>query len=149
MTLQARNLERNLARNRLKNRLKNLEVNSPIGMAAQWQGRDDFHRVLGWHLSHGYVWSGADSFIVGRPIPRDALEQADEFIAYDKKISDVWFVWLAAGKGAFARFLEVAPFKLPYVAWHRNKGENQKLKVWSWDQYDRVTQRFRKKQNGN
>jgi len=129
-------------------------VNSPIANAAKWAiesdtGDNHFHGLLSFHLRHGYVWSGDDCFILGRPIPRDALSQADEFVAYDKKISDVWFVWLAAGKGAFARFLEVAPFKLPYVAWHRNKGKNERLKVWSWDQYDRVTQRFRRSNNGN
>lgn len=124
-------------------------MNSPIVTASEWAGHDDFHRVLGWHLQHGYVWSGADAFIVGRPIPKHCLEQADEFISWDKNICDVWFVWLAAGKQSLQRFIEVAPFKLPYVAWHRNKKDQQTLKVWSWDQYDRVTKRFRRKKNGN
>ena len=123
-------------------------MNNPIVKAAAWQGHDDFHRVLGWHLQHGYVWSGGDCFIVGRPVPRELLGHADEFIAWDKEVSDVWFVWLASGERALHRFLEVAPFKLPYVAWHRNKLSKEKLKVWSWDQYERVTRRFRRRNNG-
>ena len=121
-------------------------MNNPIFTAAEWAGRDDFHRVLGWHLQHGYVWSGSDCFIMGRPVPHDCLEQAGEFVVWDKDICDVWFVWLGAGQRARAlqRFLEVAPFKLPYVAWHRKKKGVEKVKLWTWEQYDRVSKRFRK-----
>lgn len=121
-------------------------MNNPIYTAAEWAGRDDFHRVLGWHLQHGYVWSGSDCFIMGRPVPHDCLAQADEFVAWDRDVCDVWFVWLGAGQRARAlqRFLEVAPFKLPYVAWHRKKKGVETMKVWTWKQYDRVTKRFRR-----
>ena len=135
----------NLRKNRAK---KNLEVNSPLQKAIEWAG-DDFNKVFNWHLANGYMWSGNDSFIMGRPIPKDCLMYADQFIKWPLDICDVWFVWLGAGRNPFQRFLEVAPFKLPYVAWHRKKLSQETLKVWSWDQYDRVTKRFRSKKNGN
>ena len=122
-------------------------VSNPIYNAATWAGRngtelDDFHHLLGWHLEHGYVWSGVDCFIMGRPVPKECLGDALELIAWDKSVCDVWFVWLAAGKRPLQRFLEVAPFKMPYVAWHRKKKGMERFKVWSWDQYDRVSKRF-------
>ena len=130
-------------------------MNSPILKAGAWASfngmeRDDFHRVLGWHLQHGHVWSGSDCFIMGRPVPKGRLGEAGELIEWPQAECDVWFVWLASGNRPLQRFLEVAPFKLPYVAWHRKKNGMERFKVWSWDQYDRVTKRFTgDKKNGN
>ena len=124
-------------------------MNSPRQKAIDWAGRGDFNAVFNWHLANGYMWSGRDCFIMGRPVPKDCLEYADQLIEWPEDICDVWFVFLGAGKDALQRFLEVAPFKLPYVAWHRKKFSQDKLKVWTWDQYNRVTKRFRRIENGN
>jgi len=124
-------------------------VSNPIAKAVEWSGINEFNYVFNWHLANGYVWSGSDCFIMGRPIPKDCLSKADQFISWPKSECNVWFVWFGAGENALQRFLEVAPFKLPYVSWHRKTNEKEKLKVWTWKQYDRVTKRFRRKKNGN
>ena len=116
---------------------------SPIQAARVSYDEDSqytFEQDLGWHMHNAYVWSGKDAFVMGRPMPKNKLEsEAASRKSYDLPDCDVWFVWLGAGKAALKRFLEVAPFKLPFVAWHR-KGDN--LKVYPWDDYERKVKRY-------
>lgn len=99
-----------------------------------------FEQDLVWHLHNAYVWSGDDAFIMGRPMPRSKIEsEAATTTTYPLEECDTWFVWRGAGEGALARFLEVAPFKLPYVAWHRR---GDQLKIYKWKTYERKVQRY-------
>ena len=99
-----------------------------------------FEGDLVWHLHNAYVWSGDDAFILGRPMPNAKVaEECTHKTTYPVEDCDTWFVWLGAGKSALKRFLEVAPFKLEYVAWHRR---GAKLKIYKWKDYERKVNRY-------
>jgi len=129
-------------------------MNEPIKTAAEWAiesgtGGNNFYRLLSWHLQHGIVFSGNDCFLMARPIPKERVYQDGGTLKFwDKSDCDTWYVWLAAGKNCLSRLLEIAPYKLPYVAWHREKQNTEKLKFWSWEHYEKVTNKFRRKTNG-
>jgi hypothetical protein len=116
---------------------------SPIQAARVSHDADSqstFEQDLVWHMHNAYVWSGEDAFIMGRPMPKSKLEsEAASRTTYQISDCDTWFVWRGAGKAPLKRFLEVAPFKLPFVAWHR-KGD--RLKVYSWDIYERKVKKY-------
>ena len=100
-----------------------------------------FEEDLCFYLKSGYVYSGRDHFIMGRPITK----RYDGFVLdYGFRFNDpnAWFVYLAAGKGALSRFLDIAPFKLEWVCWHKEKAERPKLKYYKWDHYKRKVKRW-------
>tara|TARA_Y100000004_G_scaffold75152_1_gene84436 strand:- start:113 stop:478 length:366 start_codon:yes stop_codon:yes gene_type:complete len=116
---------------------------SPIQAAKASHDEDSqstFEQDLVWHLHNAYVWSGKDAFIMGRPMPKSKVkEEAASRTTYSLAESDTWFVWRGAGKFALKRFLEVAPFKLPYVAWHRR---GDKLKIYTWEDYEKKVNKY-------
>ena len=116
---------------------------SPIQQAKQSHEENSitsFEQDLVWHLHNAYVWSGDDAFIMGRPMPRSKIEsEAATTTTYPLEKCDTWFVWRGAGEGALARFLEVAPFKLPFVAWHRR---GDQLKIFKWKTYERKVNKY-------
>ena len=124
-------------------------VNNPIKTAGHWAidsgtGRDNFNHVLAWHLQHGLIWSGDDCFVMARPIPSKFVkDKAGKLISWKKVECDMWYVWYAAGKNMLIRFLEVAPYPLPYVAWHREKLGLEKLKTWTWEHYKKVCKKLK------
>jgi hypothetical protein len=87
----------------------------------------------------GYIYSGDDFFIMARPINR-----RDDYFLLDKKFKfknpNSWFVYLAAGKGALHRFIEIAPFKTKWVCWHRRT--NSELKYHSWNLYEKKVKKW-------
>lgn len=104
-----------------------------------------FEEDLVWHLHNAYVWSGKDAFVMGRPMPKDKLDDEGATTkTYPKEDCDTWFVWRGAGKAALKRFLEVAPFKLPYVAWHRR---GDQLRIYTWKEYENKVKRYGIKKN--
>ena len=107
-----------------------------------------FEGDLVWHLHNAYVWSGDDAFVMGRPMPKEKVaEECTHKTTYPIEDCDTWFVWLGSGNGhknhghksALKRFLEVAPFKLEYVAWHRR---GAKLKIYKWKTYERKVDKY-------
>jgi hypothetical protein len=94
----------------------------------------DFTHDLAVYLSLGFVYSGADAFIMARPIERSQLQWWNDW-HYTPNKPDTWFVFLAAGEGNLARFQQLAPYKLPYIAWHRR--ENRKPHVYDWTKFER------------
>lgn len=71
------------------------------------------------HMRSGYVFSTPESFIMGRPVWREAppVELYDIEYAFPRVIQDAWFVWAYAGDIAHAlRFL---PYRLPWVIFQR------------------------------
>jgi len=125
-----------------------ININQPIAKAVEWAGNEDFDNTFGWHLLHGYVWSNPSIFLMARPVPKHSIENAGELVIYDRSVCDVWYVWLAAGVNPFQKFLKVAPFKLPYVAWHRDTEEVERFKIWSWDHFNKVTKELRTIRHG-
>ena len=99
-----------------------------------------FEGDLVWHLHNAYVWSGDDAFIMGRPMPKEKVaEECALKTTYPVDDCDTWFVWLGSGKSALKRFLEVAPFKMEYVSWHRNGAQ---LKIYKWKDYERKVNKY-------
>ena len=77
----------------------------------------EFTRLVASYLSGGYVYSGPDAFILARPV------------------EDAWFVRLAVGRGALGRFLQMMPYRLPYVQWERKLGTSARR--WSLETFER------------
>lgn len=79
----------------------------------------DFWTDLHLHLSHGYVFSTPESFIIGRPVSR--LARSDEITnpAHIFTDPDAWLVYLASGN-SLRVFFRYEPFPLPWIGWERN-----------------------------
>lgn len=101
----------------------------PIAAAfAAWQrisdsGEAGFAAMIGAFLRTGFVYAGDDAFILAQP-----------------QNGDTWWVHLAAGD--LTRFLDLAPYPLPWVAWQR-KGTG-KVHVWSWENFRKHINRIKK-----
>jgi len=111
----------------------------PWQEAKRWQMKNSdipFEVVLADYMDNGYVVSGQDCFIMGKPL----LWEKDEM--HSGKEANCWFVQLASGKDALRRFLEVAPFKLKYVAWQRHG--SGRYHVYTWEQYENKVKRHGK-----
>ena len=105
----------------------------PWQQAKKWQLENSdipFEAVLAEYMDNGYVVSGPDCFILGKPV----LWKEEQMYSGDVA-ANCWFVQLAAGRKALMRFLEVAPFELEYVAWQRRGSE--RYRVYKWDDYKR------------
>jgi hypothetical protein len=106
----------------------------PIKEAAKlYEGtQKEFTIDLSNYLAKGYVYSGDDAFIMAKPIESDNIDRWNDH-SFDHKDPDCWFVYLAAGKGRLQRFQQLAPFKLPLIAWHRRGKE--KAVIYDWDRF--------------
>ena len=117
----------------------------PIAIAASTYDEEcerTFDNDLIYYISKGYVYSGNDAFVMAKPIARrDSSFVLDEGFTYKEKDCDAWFVYLAAGKGVH-RFQELAPFKLPYVCWHRRT--DSKLRFYDWDKFQKKAKEINK-----
>lgn len=110
----------------------------PITEAAKtYEGSNrNFTNDLAEYLAKGYVYSGEDAFIMARTLRVDQIEQWNDLDSVHIE-PDCWFVFLAAGKGSIHRFQELAPFELPFIAWHRRG--SSKPKIYRWDKFRRKT----------
>lgn len=78
-----------------------------------------FEHDLWLHLENGYVFSGPEFFIMGRPIQRWASYELISNPAIKFPNADCWLVWLAAGQGCLEKFFTLMPYPLPWIAWER------------------------------
>ena len=108
----------------------------PLQQAIKWFTEKSpgvpFESVLGEYLQDGYVWSGQDCFIMGKPVFWDGETM---YCGDVKEEANTWFVFLAAGENCLKEFLRKAPFKLKYVAWQR-RGKDE-YHVHEWKRYQR------------
>ena len=76
----------------------------------------DFREEVEAFLLNGFVFSGDDYFLMGRPVPRQA--GAPELWApHPRQACDAWFVWI--GVGRWAQLLALMPYELPWLGWYR------------------------------
>lgn len=108
-------------------------THTPISIALEWfeaSARPDvkFSDVLTWFLAHGTVYSDAHTFLLARPW------QSGVGVFDGAPRPDTWLIYLASTNGVtpLRRFLELAPFPLPNVAYQR-RGE---LRVYSWNRLE-------------
>jgi hypothetical protein len=91
----------------------------------------------------GYVYSTPDLFIIAFPVYFDEYGR----MVHSDDEGDTWFVHLAALSGevraasshkrpteAMKRFLNLAPYALPFVAWHRHG--KPKVHRYTWNQLE-------------
>ena len=108
----------------------------PIDIARQQYDKDSprtFEEDVAFYVNEGWVYSGQEAFIMGRPIDiRDVDFALDYTFKYPVKNWNCWFVYLAAGKG-IVRFFNIAPVALENIAWHR-RGEG-KAKIYPWSKF--------------
>lgn len=73
------------------------------------------------HLRHGYVFSTPRSFVMGRPVRRNATREeiVDPSHCFGPE-ADAWLVYCAAGTAGMAWFLDQEPYPLPYIGWERD-----------------------------
>lgn len=84
----------------------------------EWCARS-FQTDLDLHFRNGYVFSGPDFFIMGRPVNRNAPAKEIVNPACCFLEPDAWLIYLAAGPGALSQLLAHEPFILPYFGWER------------------------------
>tara|TARA_R100001510_G_C7646294_1_gene203605 strand:- start:1649 stop:2032 length:384 start_codon:yes stop_codon:yes gene_type:complete len=108
----------------------------PIDLArAQYDKNSprSFEEDVAFYVNEGWVYSGQEAFIMGRPIcTRDIDFALDYKFKYKVETWDCWFVYLAAGKG-IVRFFNIAPFALPKIAWHRR--DKDKANIYEWSKF--------------
>lgn len=88
----------------------------------------------------GVFYSSPENCLIARPVNSKIL--ADDLRAFNDldpnhelassgltQDHDTWHILYASGDPAF--FFDQAPYELPFVSWHRNKG-NKRLKVHSF-----------------
>jgi len=105
-----------------------------------------FGEDLSFYLRHGYVYSGDEMFVMARPVSRkDIRFVLDYKFTYKPNTWDTWFVYLGCGDSV-TRFFNIAPFKTPFVSWHRR--EEPQPKVWPWGKFYKKAQQLETNKNG-
>ena len=94
-----------------------------------------FSEDMDFYANKAFLWSGDDCFVMARAVTKRDLAFATEY-RFTFKNPDTWVVYLAAGSVPMSRYLELAPHRLEYVAWHRHKSSQPVLKVWGWDKFE-------------
>lgn len=120
-----------------------IPIHTPITLACEWYeayAADGarFSDLLQWFLAHGTVYSDANTFIMARPWHPSVG-------AFDPvRTPDTWLIYLAASNGVtpLRRFMELAPFPLPCVAFHR-RGV---MRGYTWQ---RLAKKLQSKSYGN
>lgn len=109
-------------------------------LAGMWEeaGWRNWSADLSWHLAHGCVYATPEVFVMARAVRwEDGMEAVLRIDRPQRpwEECDTWFIWAAAGEGAVARGMEVAPQQLPWVAWHRR---GTILHRWRWNRLARL-----------
>ena len=110
-------------------------IHTPITQAADWyrscNPEFSFERLIEWYMNHGTVYSDDQTFVLARPWDIN-LDVDSLFAPIDRP--NTWLIFLAAinGVSPLGRFMDLAPFPLPYVAFHR-RGV---LRAYTWEALD-------------
>jgi hypothetical protein len=95
----------------------------PWQKAKQWHDQhvstETFEELLGWYLSHGFVWSTPQVFLLARECYWDATREEIS----DEGERNAWFVELAASAGhanPVGEFLRIAPHPHQWALWCRH-----------------------------
>jgi hypothetical protein len=110
----------------------------PWQSAKKWQLENSeipFEELLGSFFSEGYVWSSPTEFILFR----QCRWEFETMCGGDVE-PNCWAIQLAAGKNPMARFMELAPKKLKYVAWQRRGSD--RYHVWNWDKFNKKVKKW-------
>lgn len=84
----------------------------------------DFAAAFDWYFAHGYVFKGPDYLLLGGP---------------STERPDAWFVFWAEcspprpGFAAMRQFVQLVPYRRPYVGWARFLKGRKTVKYYSTD----------------
>lgn len=92
----------------------------------------NFEEQLSWYLTNGVVLSFEDRFLMAKAI---VASEGDD--CWNPQNPDCWYVHCAVGKDCLKWFLNQAPYKLPYIAWRRNRGRGNKFRVYNASTFER------------
>lgn len=87
-------------------------IHEAVDLVDSWG--EDFDTQFRFHLINGWVYSGADCFVMA------TTENLIELNLNKPLTGKAWFVY--AYVGSLKRVLELIPFHLEYVAFRRNNG---------------------------
>lgn len=106
----------------------------PIDLARAQYDKDSprtLEEDIAFYVREGWVYSGQEAFVMARPVStRDIQFALDYKFTFKPATWDCWFVYLGTGKGV-VRFFHLAPFALPYIAWHRRRGTLPRIYDWA------------------
>jgi len=107
---------------------------TPWQRAKQWHDEnvidETFEETLGWHLTHGLVYSTPEVFLLARQVYWDAA--AEDFT--DDGEPNAWFVELAAAAGCanpVREFMRVASRPQQWALWCRRNTFEIKAHDWA------------------
>ena len=79
-----------------------------------------FDTAAKWHKESGHDFAANVEFFA-----REGVLYFDEKCAImAMPVDDTWFVWFWAGEKCLQRLFEIAPYRLPFVAWSRLRIRN-------------------------
>ena len=110
----------------------------PWQAAKKWHTENSeipFEELLGHFFNEGYVWSSPTEFILGKQARWESKTMYGGNVE-----ANCWVVQLAAGENPMARFMELAPMKLKYVAWQRRGSD--RYHVWQWDKFNKKVKQW-------
>jgi hypothetical protein len=102
---------------------------TPVETIAAMYEREgvSFREVLEAHLLNGYVFSGPDCFVMGRPVQSNDSDLLDFSKKFTVEQCDAWLVTAMAGNVRAA--LSLFPYPLPWVLWQRR---GKRLRKWRY-----------------
>jgi len=105
----------------------------------EYQDRPESHTFewyLNWHMDHGFVFSTPSFFIMGFAVDSDLVRKVEPMAAFRAK-GDCWYI--AAMAGDMVAAWSILPWKLPLLAWHRDRDGGKDLQIWPIEKIERLT----------
>lgn len=93
----------------------------------------NFEQDLGYYLTNGIVISQPDRFLMAKPIRKEVGEKD-----WHPEKPDCWWVHMAVGRGCLQWFLRQAPIRLPFLAWARDKSNNNSPRVYATERFEKI-----------
>ena len=95
----------------------------------------DMFKDISTYLVHGYMHKTPKSFILAKTVDKDSETPPAEQWGTSKP--NAWFVHMAVGDECIEHWINLMPYKLPYVGWAR---ENKNRPIRFYD-LNRITRR--------
>lgn len=112
-------------------RVEQLYSASPEAQSFAW--------YVDYHHRRGFVFSGPEFFIMGRPVVRtaDPALICEPTHAFAPAECDCWFIFAMAGD--MAKAWGIMPWPLPWFAWERELGRTRDLRFYQVDDIRRLS----------
>jgi hypothetical protein len=88
----------------------------------------DMFEDISTYLTYGYIHKTPTSFILAKPVDKDSEFSLNE--QWGVTNPNAWFIHMAVGEECIKEWINLMPFKLPFVGWAR---ENKKRPIKFYD----------------